>query len=240
MISLITYPPLGKTFSLSPFCCKAAHLLNYAGVPWQREDQNDPRKMPYGKLPAIRTPEHQIIADTDAIRFYLEEQGVDFQPGLSDAQKAVSVALIRMAEEHLYFHIVLDRWGRDDVWPVIREMYFHEIPGLFRKPITNGLRKALMRGMNAQGLARYSEGDRLARVEQDLKAVGDLLWQGPFLMGEHVSLVDFSIAPMLDALRLTPVETPLALRVAGDPILIDYIDRVSKAVTEKTSAQVAA
>ena len=240
MISLITYPHLGKAFSLSPFCCKAAHLLNYSGVSWRREDQNDPRKMPYGKLPAIRTPDNQIIADTDAIRAYLEKLGTDFQPGLSDTQKAVSVALIRMAEEHLYFHVVLDRWGRDDVWPVIREKYFHEIPGLLRKPIANGLRKTLMRGMNAQGLARYSEEERLARVEQDLKAISDLLWQGPFLMGEQVSLVDFSVAPMLDALRLTPVETPLALRVAGDPILIEYIDRVGTAVSDRIGVPVAA
>ena len=231
MIRLITYPAMGSAFSLSPFCCKAALLLDYADVVWQREDTSDPRRMPHGKLPAIRTPDGQIIGDSDAIRQYLEDRGADFQPRLNDMQKAHSRALVRMAEEHLYFNVMLDRWGRDDVWPVIRELYFKDIPALMRRPIANGLRREVLRGMKSHGLARFTEDERAARVEQDLKAFSDLLWQGPFLMGGHVTLVDMCVAPVLNAMRQTPVETPLALRVAGDALLVDYIDRVTDAVS---------
>ena len=240
MITLMTFPAMGEAFSLSPFCAKAALMLDYAGVEWRREDLNDPRQMPHRKLPAIRTSEGTVVADTDAIRLYLESLGIDFQPGLSDAQKAHSRALIRMAEEHLYFLLVLDRWGRDDVWPVIRDMYFHEIPNLLRKPISNRLRRNLLRGLDAQGLARFSEEERVDRVEQDLKAISDLLWTGPYLMGDRVTLCDLSVAPILNAMRVTPVETDLVRRVAQDPILTEYIDRVHASVhgqpAEKLSA----
>lgn len=229
MITLITYPAMGQSFSLSPFCCKAALMLDYAGLEWQREDTHDPRRMPYGKLPAIRTETGQVIGDSDSIRLYLEQLGTDFYPGFSEAQQAHGRALIRMAEEHMYFHIVLDRWGDPTVWNVIRARYFEAIPFPVRNLIANGLRRKLLNGMNAQGLGRLSPQERSARVEQDLKAVADLLWQGPFLLGNTVSLADFSMAPMLQAMRQTPVETPLALRVAGDPILVEYIDRVESA-----------
>ena len=204
-------------------------MLNYAGVNWQREDTHDPRSLPYGKLPAIRTDTGQIIGDSDHIRLYLEQLGADFQPGLSDTQKAHGRALVRMAEEHMYFHLVLDRWADPNVWKVIRARYFEQIPVPVRNLIANGLRRNLIKGMKAQGIGRLSPQDRLERVEQDLKSVTDLLWQGPYLLGNTMSLADFSMAPMLNAMRQTPVETPLALRVAGDPILVDYIDRVEAA-----------
>jgi len=240
MITLITYPKLGPEFSLSPYCCKAAHLLDFSGLPWQREDQNDPRKMPYGKLTAIRTEQGRIIPDTDGIRAYLTEQGTDFQPGLTPAQKAASHALIRMAEDHMYFHLMLDRWEREDVWPVIREKYFHEIPALFRKPVANGLRRSLLRGLHAHGLSRFTQEDRMHRIEQDLAAVTGLVQDHPFLMGDQATLADFSVAPILDAMRLTPVETPLVRRVADDATLGAYIDRVAGASSAKSRMQSAA
>ena len=229
MITLITYPGLEGELSLSPFCTKAVYLLMLSGQSWHREDTNDPRKMPKQKLPAIRTADGQIIGDSDQIRLYLEARGADFQPGLTDIQKAVSRSWIRLAEEHLYFHLVLDRWGRDDVWPVIRETYFKEIPRLLRKPIANGLRNTLIKGLRAQGLGRLTSEERLDRVEQDLQAISAVLWEGSFLMGAQVTLADLSVAPMLRGMRTTPVDTPLTLRIRQDPVLSDYIDRVHAA-----------
>ena len=199
MITLMTYPAMGNAFSLSPFCCKAALMLDYAGVAWHREDMHDPRRMPYGKLPAIRAETGQIIGDSDQIRVHLEHSGV-----------------------------ILDRWEDPSVWKVIRARYFETIPFPMRNVIANGLRRTLLAGMKSQGIGRLSAKERLARVEQDLTAVGDLLAQNPFLLGPTVSLADFSMGPILNAMRQTPIETPLALRVAGDAALVEYIDRVQR------------
>ena len=110
MITLLTFAPAFGQPAASPFCVKAMMLLNMAGVEWTPEYLSDPRKMPYSKLPAIRV-NGEIIADSDNIRLWLEARGAEFNQGLTRAEMAYSRALIRMAEEHLYFHVGYDRWG---------------------------------------------------------------------------------------------------------------------------------
>ena len=156
MITLITFAPSFGQVAASPFCVKAIWLLNMSGQSWNREDTADPRSMPKQKLPAIRVSD-TLIADSDNIRVYLETLGADFDAGLSDMEKSTSRAFIRMAEEHIYFHNVLARWGDDAVWPIIRDTYFAQIPKFARGFATNKLRRACLRGMAHQGLGRLTE-----------------------------------------------------------------------------------
>ncbi|NNE52912.1 MAG: glutathione S-transferase family protein [Sulfitobacter sp.] len=224
MITLITYNPAFGQPAGSPFCVKAMWLLNLSGQPWQREDTADPRKMPKGKLPVIRVG-NRLIADSDNIRAYLEEQGTDFDHGLSKMDRATSRAFIRMAEEHLYFHIVLDRWGDDRVWPTVRDTYFALIPKPLRGLVTNRLRRSVIAGANFQGLGRLSPAERLERVEPDLAAITTRLWQGKFLFGDRPTAADASVAAMLAAMRATPGDTLLRQRISDDEMLTAYIDR---------------
>lgn len=228
-MTLLTYPAGFGQFSQSPFCVKSAFMLAASGQVWQREDLNDPRKMPNQKLPVLRTPA-RLIADSDNIRAYLEDQGGDFDAGLSALQRAQSRTLIRMAEEHMYFHLVLDRWGNNAVWPAIREAYFASIPALLRRPITNGLRRSLIKGMQVQGLGRLTPADRMTRIEPDLDAVATYLDAAPFLLGDTPTAADYSVAPMLAGMAATPVETALQQRVAQDRVFTDYVARVSAAI----------
>lgn len=227
MLTLVTYPAMQGQFSLSPFCVKAAFLLNAAGRKWQREDTNDPRAMPYQKLPVLKA-EGGLIPDSDNIRSHLEENGARFDVGLTDAQKAHSRALIRMAEEHLYFHVVLDRWGSETVWPTIRDTYFRDIPRILRIPITGRLRKHLLSGLRTQGIGRLTSAERLERLEPDLAAISALLWQSDYLFGSHPTAADFSVAAVLGAMRATPVETDMVRRIKRDPVLSPYIDRLGQ------------
>lgn len=225
MIALLTFPTGYDQFSLSPFCVKAAYLLEMSGQSWQREDLNDPRKMPHAKLPVLRA-DGQLIADSEAIRRWLEKRGADFDPGLSAAQKAQSLAYIRMAEEHVYFHIVMDRWGNDAVWPTIRDNYFKVIPWLIRRPVTSRIRKFLMTGLTAHGIARMTEEERMEKLEKDLIAIAQPLKGSPFLFGDMMTSADASVAPMLANASVTPVETLFSRRVNSDPVLMGYIQRV--------------
>ncbi|TLP68734.1 glutathione S-transferase family protein [Parasedimentitalea maritima] len=225
MLTLLTYPRNGDVFSLSPFCVKAALLLAYSKKAWQREDLNDPRKMPHRKLPVLKTPAG-LVADSVEIRKYLEKLGTDFDHGLSVREKAQSQFLIRFAEDNLYFHVVQDRWLNDAVWPTIRDTYFKEIPALIRRPVTNSIRRSVRNGLAFQGTGRFSDGERLARLDQDLQAVTSLLKDRGFLFGSQITSADFSVASMLQALQTTMVETDIVRRVSGDPKLSGYINRV--------------
>ena len=225
MITLLTFPPAFGATAASPFCVKAIWLLNMSGQSWTREDIADPRGMPKQKLPALRD-ETTLVHDSDNIRTHLEQRGADFDAGLSDIEKATSRAFIRMAEEHMYFHIVLDRWGDDDVWPLIREEYFQMIPKILRGFVTNKLRKTCLNGMHAQGLGRLTPAERLTRIEPDLQAITIRLWHGAFLFGDIPTAADASVAAMLQNMRATPGKTLLKTRIAEDEILCRYIDRM--------------
>lgn len=227
MITLLTYPPAFGQFSGSPFCIKAAHLLNLSGQHWKREDTLDPRMMPHQKLPVIRA-EDQLIADSDMIRAYLEAQGAHFDAGLSDIDRATSRAFIRMAEEHIYFHIVLDRWANEDAWPEVRETYFASVPKLIRGMVANRIRKNLLSAMRAQGLGRFTTEQRLARLEPDLDAIVARLWQNRFLFRDTPTAADASVGPMLSAALASPGQTAMSNRIRENAVLMGYIERVEE------------
>ncbi len=229
MLTLLTYPSAFGLFSASPFCVKTALMLQHSGQRWQRSDMLDPRKMPHQKLPVLRTPE-RLVPDSDLIRGWLESQGAEFDRGLTDVQKAQSRALIRLAEEHLYFHIVQDRWANDEVWPILRDTFFTTIPAFVRKPVSNAIRKSVVKGLGFQGVSRFSPTERLDRVERDLEAISAYLWQSPYLLGDQPTSADMSVGPMLAAMRATPVDTPLTRRIKQDKLLNSYVDRMEQAI----------
>ena len=229
MLTLITFPAGFGEPSISPFCVKAMYLLNLSRQPWQAEALNDPRKAPRAKFPVLRTP-HGLVHDSGHIQAYLDENGAGFGTHLSGRDKAHAHSLLRMVEEHLYFIQALDRWERPEVWPTIRDRYFHEIPKILRGFITGGLRRNLMKGLKTQGLGRLTWDERMARVERDLSAISTTLANKPFLFGDQPSTADASVASVLGGMRATPVETPLSRRISEDAQLSAYIDRAAAAM----------
>ncbi|MEP1610573.1 MAG: glutathione S-transferase family protein [Roseobacter sp.] len=228
MIQLLTYPPAFGLFAGSPFCVKAAYLLNLAGRTWEREDTLDPRGTPFDKLPVIRV-DGQLIADSDRIQAYLEDTGSSFDAHLSELDRANARAFIRMSEEHLYFHLVLDRWGNDEIWPIVRDTYFSAMPVGLRHIIAGSIRKKTLNGLHHQGLGRMDEDERLTRITPDLEALTTRLWHGAFLFGDTPSSADISVAPMLAAALATPGETRLKTFLKTNEVLCTYVDRVDAA-----------
>ena len=230
MITLYTYASGFGEFSYSPFCTKASYLLNMSNASWARKDLHDPRKMPHGKLPAIGLEDGTIVPDSDNIRAHLEGLGHDFDAGLSTRDKAASRAFIRMAEEHMYFHQVFDRWGDEANWAIIRKEYFDFLPAVIRGFVTSKLRKDLMKTMHGLGLGRLTVQERLERIEPDLQAITDQLGEREFLFGDAPTAADASVGAILGGIICAPAPTPLSLRVCNDPVLSSYAARCSKAM----------
>jgi glutathione S-transferase len=235
MITLITFPPAFGQPASSPFCIKAMCLLELSGADWQVEEILSPAEMPMQKLPVIRH-EGRLIADSNAIRYYLEARGHDFDAGLSPIERAQSHALIRMMEEHFYFSVVLDRWQNDDVWPKVRDIYFNGIPEAVRDQITTEIRETLLTGLRTQGEIRFSPELRLIRAKADLEAVRVILGDRPFLFGDNPTAADVSIGPMIAGAAATPADTPLAELVRGDTTLMAYCARVAEVAYPKAIA----
>ena len=109
MIKLTVYPAAFEEPKASPFCMKSLCMLQAAGVPFEIIETGDPRKAPKGKLPFIQVDDMEV-RDSEQIRLSIETiTDVDFDEGLSERDRGISRALIRMVEEHIYFLIVADR-----------------------------------------------------------------------------------------------------------------------------------
>lgn len=227
MIKFSIYPAAFGEPTASPFCMKALCMLNAAGLPFEIVETADPRKAPKGKLPIIEV-DGRVVADSEQIRAYIEDVGdIDFDDGLSDRDRAISRAIIRMVEEHVYFAIVADRWGEDDNWEHVRSAFFSDIPALFRGFVTRIVRKQALQQLHGQGIGRHSREERFDRVRRDIISIRDLLGDQSFLFGDQPTAADYSVVPMLRASIVTPIEKPLAKFIKSDQKIMAYVTRVT-------------
>ena len=99
MITLYTFGPKFGLPDPSPFCMKALVLLKMAGLEYKTAPA-DLKKAPKGKAPYM-DDNGTLIADATFIRFHLEKtRGVDFDKGLSDAERATAWAFEKLVEDH--------------------------------------------------------------------------------------------------------------------------------------------
>lgn len=224
---LNTFGPAFGLPDASPFCAKAMCLLTMSGVEWQASPRSDSRKAPMQKLPVL-IDNDQTIADSDAIRSYLDQvHGADFDQPLDDVQKATARALIRMAEEHLYFCLIYDRWKIDANWAHLKRVFFSELPAPLRAVIPALVRRSVLGSLHGQGMGRFSYAEMLQRAEKDLSAFETMIGDGPFLFSDTAVAADASVGCMLAAIAASPAETELRARVRGSGVLMEYISNFS-------------
>lgn len=224
-MKLIVYPAQFGEPSASPFCVKVMMMLKIAGLEYTIDETADPRKTPKKKLPVLKDG-GRIIADSDQIRDYIEQHyGYDFDGGLTDEQRAMSRAIIRMVEEHFYFAIVCDRWLNNNNWEHVKRAFFADIPFPIRGLITRSVRKQALSALDGQGMARFDSKERTERISKDLAALSALTEKNAFLFGDGPTAADFSVIAMLGAALGTPVATPMIDLINDDPVLMAYIGR---------------
>lgn len=224
MYHLRTYTAGFDEPSYSPFCAKTIYMLSYSKTPWKRVDTLDPRTAPQGKLPVLEA-DGKTIHDSENIYEFLKAKGVDFDAKLPADQTLASQATIRMVEEHLYFQLVYDRWINPDVWVKTKPAYFGHLPWPIKHLVPNTLQKSLHKTLKGHGMARFYPQERIARAVQDITALDRQLDGKPFLFGDKPTRADFSVVPILRAIRATPVDTDLKTSLDQCPALCDYLDR---------------
>jgi glutathione S-transferase len=121
MIKLYKFGSIGDVCDASPFCVKIEAYLRLADLPYEALcGAQYLRKAPKGKLPFIED-NGKIIADSNFILKYLKETYGDTLDGdLSDADKAIAHAFIKMIDENLYWVLVHARWKLDNNWAILR------------------------------------------------------------------------------------------------------------------------
>lgn len=229
MITLYGYDPAFGMPSSSPFVVKTMIHLAMAGRPYEIEVVQDPSTAPKGKLPYIRDGD-ETIADSELIRKHLEQRyGIDFDPGLTAAEKADGMAFTRLVEDHLYWCAMYDHWQVDEHWAEIKPMFFGSLPPDQMDAVSDAVRAQIRRDLHGQGIGRHSPREVSAFGRQNIQTLGDRLGDGPYWFGDQPTSADAAIAPHIMAIAGDPLDGALSRAVAGHPSLVGYAKRVTEA-----------
>lgn len=225
---MITLYAVGEGFGLpeiSPYVTKTEVQLKMAALPYrkvkgQREDS------PKGQLPFIDAG-GQRVADSTFIRGYLERTyGIDFDQGLTPAERGQAWAIERMCENHLSWTGVHARWLIAD--------NFHKGPAHFFDALPEGVREAVRRDVQetvrgnvlAVGIGRHSEPEIVALGMRSLAALAGILGDKRYLMGDRPCGADATVFAVL-AFILTPYfESELRRQAEQFDTLTAYVDRM--------------
>ncbi len=225
---MIRLQGFGPAFGLpdpSPFVTKAEVLLRMSGLPFETV-RGDLRKAPKGKLPMIEDG-GKIIADSTLIRFYLEEKyGVDFDKGLTPAQKGIAWAFEKLCEDQLYWVIVQQRWMDDDNFERGPAHFFKTIPAPLRAFIVWMIRKKVRRNLFGQGFGRFTEDEGRAIAARAFQSIADLLSTQAYLGGDTPCGSDASLFATLLSATSTHFRGYPGEEARKHPAILAYVERM--------------
>ena len=224
---MITLFVAGPNFGLpdpSPFVSKAEVLLKMSGVPYGTAPANF-RKAPKGKIPYLEDG-GKLLGDSTFMRFHLEDKyGIDFDKGLSAADKAAAWAFEKMCEEQLYWAIVHARWmepGNFDKGP---RVFFKDVPALLRPFILAMVKRGVARHMHGHGIGRHTKAEIERLAARDLEAISAFLGDKPWLVGAEPCGADASVWAMVAGALCPHFETPVRSAAERHKNLVTYAKR---------------
>jgi glutathione S-transferase len=174
----------------SPFCMKIETWLRMAELPFEVVRVVDPRKGPKGKVPWIEDQGRTIGDSTFIIEYLKGTYGDRLGGDLGPDQRATSLAVQRLIEEHLYWAIAHGRFLDDEVWPSTRGPFLAGFPAPFRPLVARLVRKTIAKSLHLQGLGRHTQDDLYRLACDDLTALSTLLGNQPYFFGDKPTELD--------------------------------------------------
>ncbi|MGI9380761.1 MAG: glutathione S-transferase family protein [Methyloligellaceae bacterium] len=225
MITLYTFGPMFGIPDPSSFCMKGQVLLKMADLDFQTATA-DLRKAPKKKAPYLED-QGNIIADSTFIRKYLEQSyNIDFDPGLSLAEKGVAWAFEKLCEDNLYWAVVHSRWMVDENFEIGPSHFFNAIPAVVRPGIRAMVRRQVRRDLKGQGMGRHTSGEIDELATDGLNSIAAFLADKPYLMGGQPCGADASVFSLLTGLMCDWFQTPMRESALEHENLVAYRDRL--------------
>jgi glutathione S-transferase len=224
MISLATFGPAFGLPDPSPFCLKAMVLLKMSGLPHSVVSA-DVRKAPKGKLPYLDDAGTRV-PDTTFMRWHLESRhGIDFDKGLSAAERATGWALEKLCEDNLYWVIVYERWMVDENFDKGPRKFFDAVPALLRPVIVSAIRKSVRRNLYGQGMGRHTRSEILQIGTKTIDSIAAVLDTKPWLMGAQPTGSDAAVWGAVAAAMVPMFDSALVPAATRHKNLVAYRDR---------------
>lgn len=225
MITLYTFGPAFGLPDASPFVMKAELLLKLAGLPYRTVPGNL-RRAPKGKLPYLDDM-GRIVADSTMIRWHIEKTyHVDFDAGLSEAERGVAWAVEKLMEDNLYWAVARVRWLDDANFERGPAQFFQRVPAPVRGIVTTLVKRRVRQMLWAQGLGRHSDEEAAAMAIHGVKAIANILGDKPYLLGDAPCGADATLFAFSASLLSPVFETPIRTAASGHANLVAYLARM--------------
>ena len=228
MLTLYTFPPAFGLRNVSPFCLKVEMALRHLQIEYQIEEMSNPTKAPKGKLPFIDV-QGKIVTDSELILDYLDERTEGALYGnLDGEQLARGCAFVRLAEDHLYWLMVASRWVDDSWWPNVDQGFFGSLPFPLRQLVPAVARNRIKKTYKLHGLGLHSLAEQKEFARKDLNALNSVVQAHSYLLGDELSVFDFSVASMMAGLLDNKPATWMTVLARDFEPLVEYTERVQQ------------
>lgn len=228
MITLATFGPAFGLPDPSPFVTKADVLLKMSGLPYEKRVSRGLGKAPKGKLPYI-VDDGQTVADSTFIRMHLEKKyGIDFDSGLTPAQRGAAWAVDKMLEDHLYWITIRWRWLDDANFAKGPAMFFAGVPAPIRPVIKGVVRRSLRKTLHLHGIGRHSDDELNELTARLLQSVSGMLEGNEYLTGQAICGADATTYAFMLSALCPHFDNPMRSKAESLPNIVTYCERMTK------------
>lgn len=227
-ITLFQYKPLFGLPSASPLCMKLETYLRMAQIEHSVSILKGRSPAPTGKAPYIKE-DGRLLTDSGLIINHLEQtKGHPVDGALTLAQRAESLALQRLMEEHLYWVIVYMRWvdlNTRGAWrPHLAE--FFSVPKILLPLLARQTEKGLSKALHAQGLGRHPPDVIWQMGISNVQALAHWLGTRTWGFGEKPTVIDACLYSFVGLIVRTPWDNPLKAAAVKHGNLVAHFDRM--------------
>lgn len=239
MIILYTFGPAFGLPDASPFVTKAEMLLKLAGLPYHAR-RGSLRRAPKGKLPYLDDM-GRIVADSTLIRWHIEKTyHIDFDAGLSPAERGIAWAAEKLMEDHLYWAVARVRWLDQHNFDKGPALFFRGVPAPVRGLAERLVRYKVRKTLWGQGLGRHSEEELVALASKGVTSIADILGDKRYLMGDKPCGADATLFAFAGSLLCPVFDTPIRTAAEGHANLVAYMDRMRAEFYPEFAPEIAA
>lgn len=223
----------------SPFCMKLETYLRMAGLEHSVVTPKGLGKSPTGKAPYVDI-DGTVMSDSGLIINHLERtHGHPVDGKLTLAQRAESLAMQRMMEEHLYWVAVYMRWVDPDTraaWrPYLQELL--GLPGFVTPFVARAAAKGIMKGLRSQGIGRHPPEIIWQLGIADIQALAHWLGTRAWGFGDTPTTFDACLAAFVGNIIRTPWNNPLTAATLKHGSLVAHSARMMDRYFPEMAAQ---
>jgi glutathione S-transferase len=228
MIILHQPPPAWGLQTISPFCLKVETYFRMAKIDYKTAPPDVLKVAPNGRVPYVDI-DGKILGDSTLIISEMKRRfGDPLDGALSKEQKAQSLMIQRLIENHLYFASAWFRFSEEESWNYIRDYFKAQLPPFIGRFIVKIIRKDALRIFKTQGIGEHSNEQILEFAKADLTALSDWLGEKPFFLGDKPTTVDASAYGQLVQLIWVPWNSALKQHALGLKNLVQYCERMKQ------------